>query len=143
MFIRIYLWQDGENCMFVVMAKGKTKGDTSSAAPGGGTTFFEDVWEVVKLIPRGRVTTYGAIAQYLGTRMSARMVGWAMNAAHSLPDVPAQRVVNRNGMLSGKAHFGSPTQMQELLEADGVTVKDDTVQEFAQRFWDPSKEIGL
>lgn len=105
--------------------------------------FFEDVWDVVKLVPRGRVTTYGAIAQYLGTRMSARMVGWAMNAAHSLPDVPAQRVVNRNGMLSGKAHFGSPTRMQELLEADGVLVKNDTVQEFTQRFWDPSKEIEL
>jgi methylated-DNA-protein-cysteine methyltransferase-like protein len=129
--------------MFAVMAKGKTKGNTASAAPAGSATFFEDVWEVVKLIPRGRVTTYGAIAQYLGTRMSARMVGWAMNASHSLPDIPAQRVVNRNGMLSGKAHFGSPTRMQELLEADGVTVKDDTVQEFSERFWDPSKEIGL
>jgi len=106
-------------------------------------SFFKDVWDVVRLIPRGRVTTYGAIAAYLGTRMSARMVGWAMNAAHTLPDVPAQRVVNRNGMLSGKAHFGSPTRMQELLEADGVTVEKDTVQDFTERFWDPGKELGL
>lgn len=108
-----------------------------------GSNFFEDVWEVAKLVPKGRVTSYGAIAKYLGTRMSARMVGWAMNAAHTLPDVPAQRVVNRNGMLSGKAHFGSPTRMQELLEADGVAVKDDAVQDFAKRFWDPALELGL
>jgi methylated-DNA-protein-cysteine methyltransferase related protein len=108
-----------------------------------GQSFFEDVWEVVRLIPRGRVTSYGAIAKYLGTRMSARMVGWAMNAAHALPDVPAQRVVNRNGMLSGKAHFGSATRMQELLEADGVTVEKDTVVDFKTRFWDPAEELGL
>lgn len=108
-----------------------------------GQSFFEDVWEVVRMIPRGRVTSYGAIAQYLGTRMSARMVGWAMNAAHTLPDVPAQRVVNRNGMLSGKAHFGSPIRMQQLLEADGVRVENDTVQDFAERFWDPGKELDL
>jgi methylated-DNA-protein-cysteine methyltransferase-like protein len=129
--------------MFVLMAKHKSKTAATKALPDGGGSFFEDVWEVVKLIPRGRVTTYGAIAQYLGTRMSARMVGWAMNAAHALPDVPAQRVVNRNGMLSGKAHFGSPTRMQELLEADGVVVKDDTVQDFSQRYWDPKQEIAL
>lgn len=110
---------------------------------GSGQSFFEDVWDVVRLVPRGRVTTYGAIAAYLGTRMSARMVGWAMNAAHTLPDVPAQRVVNRNGMLSGKAHFGSPTRMQELLEADGVSVAEDTVQDFAKLFWDPAVELGL
>ncbi|MCU0389178.1 MAG: MGMT family protein, partial [Chitinophagaceae bacterium] len=83
------------------------------------------------------------IANYLGTRMSARMVGWAMNAAHVLGDVPAQRVVNRNGMLSGKAHFGSPTRMQELLEADGVEVINDTVQDFQTRFWDPAIELNL
>ena len=106
-------------------------------------SFFEDVWDVVRLIPRGRVTSYGAIANYLGTRMSARMVGWAMNAAHAIEDVPAQRVVNRNGMLSGKAHFGSPTRMQELLEADGVTVKDDVVQDFKNRYWDPAVELAL
>jgi methylated-DNA-protein-cysteine methyltransferase-like protein len=109
----------------------------------GAHNFFEDVWDVVRQVPKGRVTTYGAIAQYLGTRMSARMVGWAMNAAHALEDVPAQRVVNRNGMLSGKAHFGSPTRMQELLEADGVTVTDDTVQDFKKIFWDPSEALSL
>jgi methylated-DNA-protein-cysteine methyltransferase-like protein len=106
-------------------------------------SFFEDVWDVVRLVPRGRVTTYGAIAAYLGTRMSARMVGWAMNAAHGMPDVPAQRVVNRMGMLSGKAHFGEPNRMQALLEADGVVVENDQVKEFAQRLWDPSVELSL
>jgi len=106
-------------------------------------SFFEDVWEVVRLIPEGRVTTYGAIAAYLGTRMSARMVGWAMNASHVLDDVPAQRVVNRNGMLSGKAHFGSPTRMQELLEAEGVEIVNDTVQDFKNKFWNPVKELNL
>lgn len=106
-------------------------------------SFFEDVWDVVRLIPEGRVTTYGAIAAYLGTRMSARMVGWAMNAAHVLDDVPAQRVVNRNGMLSGKAHFGSPTCMQELLEAEGVEIVNDTVQDFKNKFWNPVKELTL
>jgi methylated-DNA-protein-cysteine methyltransferase-like protein len=101
------------------------------------------VWDVVMQVPRGRVTTYGAIAAYLGTKMSARMVGWAMNAAHTQHHVPAQRVVNRHGILSGKAHFGTPTRMQELLEADGVTVKDDQVVNFANLFWDPAKELAL
>ncbi|HSC54782.1 MAG TPA: MGMT family protein [Phnomibacter sp.] len=105
--------------------------------------FFEDVWAVARLIPKGCVTTYGNIAAYLGTKMSARMVGWAMNAAHTLPDVPAQRVVNRNGMLSGKAHFGTPTLMQELLEADGVKVKDDQVVDFEKLRWDPAVELAL
>jgi methylated-DNA-protein-cysteine methyltransferase-like protein len=122
------------------MAKKKT---TATGPAAGKQSFFEDVWEVVKLVPRGRVTTYGAIASYLGTKMSARMVGWAMNAAHLIPEVPAQRVVNRNGMLSGKAHFGTPTRMQELLEADGVAVEKDGVVQFAQLFWDPSEELGL
>jgi len=111
--------------------------------PGKTGSFFNDVWDVVRQVPRGRVTTYGAIAQYLGTRMSARMVGWAMNAAHVLPDVPAQRVVNRNGMLSGKAHFGTPTRMQELLEADGVVVKNNQVQNFKIIFWNPTVELAL
>jgi methylated-DNA-protein-cysteine methyltransferase-like protein len=105
--------------------------------------FFEDVWDVVRQIPRGRVTSYGDIAAYLGTKMSARMVGWAMNAAHTQHDVPAQRVVNRNGMLSGKAHFGTPTLMQELLEADGVSVKDDQVVDFEKLRWDPAVELAL
>ncbi len=106
-------------------------------------SFFENVWDVVRLIPKGRVTTYGAIARYLGTGMSARMVGWAMNAAHTLPDVPAQRVVNRNGMLSGKMHFATPTRMQELLEQEGVEVTEDTVVNFEKLYWDPAIALGL
>lgn len=106
--------------------------------------FFEDVYDVVRQIPKGRVTTYGAIASYLGTRSSARMVGWAMNGAHSVsPNVPAQRVVNRNGMLSGKMHFGTPDAMEELLKTDGVAVKNDTVQNFKDLFWDPALELGF
>jgi methylated-DNA-protein-cysteine methyltransferase related protein len=107
-------------------------------------SFFADVHDVVRQIPRGRVTTYGAIAQYLGTRMSARMVGWAMNAAHTVePSVPAQRVVNRNGMLSGKMHFATPDTMEKLLKADGVVVKNDQVQDFKDVFWDPSEELQV
>ncbi len=106
-------------------------------------TFFEDVYDVVRQIPKGRVTSYGAIAVYLGTKLSARMVGWAMNGAGKVkPKVPAQRVVNRNGMLTGKMHFDTITQMQELLEKDGVKVKDDTVIDFEKRFWDPATELG-
>lgn len=105
-------------------------------------SFFTDVYDVVRQIPKGRVTSYGAIAAYLGTRLSARMVGWAMNAAGTVkPKVPAQRVVNRNGMLSGKHHFGTPTRMEELLKKDGVKVENDTVVDFKTRFWDPSKEL--
>jgi len=105
------------------------------------STFFNDVYEVVKLIPKGRVTSYGAIARYLGATKSARLVGYAMNAAHSLPNVPAQRVVNRNGLLTGKHHFATELRMQELLEKDGVKVKDDKVIDFAKRFWDPLIEL--
>lgn len=100
------------------------------------------MYQVVCLIPRGRVTSYGAIAQYLGSKMSARMVGWAMNAAHTRPEVPAHRVVNRNGILTGKHHFGSPTAMQEALQAEGIQVLDDCVVNFKQLFWDPQQEIG-
>ncbi|MGB3851525.1 MAG: MGMT family protein [Tunicatimonas sp.] len=103
-------------------------------------SFFEDVYAVVRLVPQGRVTTYGAIAHYLGSRGSARMVGWAMNQAHG-KDVPAQRVVNRAGLLTGKHHFGAPHQMQQLLEAEGVTVHNDRVQDFEELFWDPSTEL--
>ncbi len=107
-------------------------------------SFFEEVYAVVRLVPRGRVTSYGAIAKFLGTGKSARMVGWAMNAAHMVkPKVPAHRVVNRNGMLSGKMHFATPTLMQELLEKEKVVVKKDTVQNFDKLYWDPAKEIGL
>ncbi len=109
-----------------------------------GNSFFEDVWAVVRLIPKGRVTSYGAIAGYLGTRMSARMVGWAMNAAGMAePAVPAQRVVNRNGMLTGKQHFSTPDAMEKMLKKDGVKVENDTVQDFEKHFWDPAKELVL
>lgn len=107
-------------------------------------SFFQDVFDVVKQIPKGRVTSYGAIATYLGTKLSARMVGWAMNAAGTVkPKIPAQRVVNRNGMLSGKHHFGTPTAMEDALKKDGVKVKNDTVVDFKERFWDPIIELGL
>lgn len=104
-------------------------------------SFFDDVYEVVKLIPKGRVTSYGAIASYLGTKMSARMVGWAMNAAHSDKKVPAHRVVNRNGLLTGRHHFATPTTMQERLEKETIKIKNNQVQDFANKFWDPSKEL--
>jgi len=106
-------------------------------------SFFDMVYEVVKLIPPGKVTSYGAIANYLGTKGSARMVGWAMNAAHNLNDVPAHRVVNRNGLLTGKSHFEEPNRMQELLEKEGVAVEEDQIQEFAKHFWDPAIELEL
>jgi methylated-DNA-protein-cysteine methyltransferase-like protein len=107
-------------------------------------TFFADVFDVVRQIPKGRVTSYGAIAAYLGTKLSARMVGWAMNAASTAkPKIPAQRVVNRNGMLSGKHHFGTPTAMEEALKKDGVKVKNDTVVDFKDRFWNPTTELNL
>jgi methylated-DNA-protein-cysteine methyltransferase-like protein len=107
-------------------------------------SFFQDVFDVVRQIPKGKVTSYGAIATFLGTKLSARMVGWAMNAAgHVKPKVPAQRVVNRNGMLSGKHHFATPTLMEELLKKDGVAVKNDTVVDFKKCFWDPLEELIL
>ncbi|PIB34199.1 cysteine methyltransferase [Reichenbachiella sp. 5M10] len=106
-------------------------------------SFFEDVYEVVKLIPSGRATSYGLIANYLGTKLSARMVGWAMNAAHGVPDVPAHRVVNRDGLLTGKAHFATPTLMQELLEEEGLTVEKDKIQHFKSIVWDPAVELGI
>ena len=106
-------------------------------------SFFEQVFAVARMIPKGRVTSYGAIAEALGTKLSARMVGWAMNGAHKVkPKVPAHRVVNRNGMLSGKMHFATPTQMQELLEKEGVKVKDDKVVDFEKRFWNPSAALS-
>ncbi len=105
-------------------------------------SFFLDVYAVVRLIPKGRVTSYGAIARYLGSGRSARMVGWAMNAAHDQkPKVPAHRVVNRNGMLSGKMHFSTPDKMQQLLEKEGITVKDDQVINFNSLCWDPCIEL--
>ena len=117
-----------------------------SILPSGrkDASFFEQVYDVVRLVPKGRVTSYGAIAAYLGTKMSARMVGWAMNGAHQItPKVPAHRVVNRNGMLSGKAHFATPTLMEELLAKEKVFVKDDMIQDFKTKYWDPSIELSL
>lgn len=104
-------------------------------------SFFEDVFEVAKLIPKGRVTSYGAIAAYLGLRSSARMVGWAMNAAHTDKKVPAHRVVNSQGLLTGKHHFVPPSAMEERLKKEGVKVVKDKVQNFEKHFWDPSKEL--
>jgi methylated-DNA-protein-cysteine methyltransferase-like protein len=95
------------------------------------------------LIPKGRVTSYGAIAKYLGTKMSARMVGWAMNAAHSVKGIPAHRVVNRLGMLSGKAHFTPPSAMEARLKKEGIKIKDDKIIDFEKYFWDPAKELSL
>jgi methylated-DNA-protein-cysteine methyltransferase related protein len=105
--------------------------------------FFTRVYEVTRLVPYGRVTSYGAIARYLGTGRSSRMVGWALNVCHSRPDfIPAHRVVNRNGLLTGKRHFGTPTLMQQLLENEGIKVEDDRVVDFREKFWDPGREIG-
>lgn len=116
--------------------------DTQNPKAPKAYTFFEDVYAVVRQIPKGRVTSYGAIANYLGTRLSARMVGWAMNAAHEVtPKVPAHRVVNRNGMLTGKAHFSTPTRMQILLEKEKIVIENDTVQDFKKMFWNP-EELG-
>ena len=103
--------------------------------------FFERVYEVVKLIPIGKVTSYGAIARYLGAARSARMVGWAMNKAHDLEDVPAQRVVNRLGLLTGKHHFGGTNAMQQLLENEGIVIKENQIQNLEKVFWDPNKEL--
>ncbi|MFD2933051.1 MGMT family protein [Spirosoma flavum] len=105
--------------------------------------YFEEVYEVVRLIPKGRVTTYGTIASYLSLRAGARMVGWAMNGCHNHPDVPAHRVVNRVGVLSGKHSFGGPTIMQQLLEDEGVRVENDQVVDFKTLLWDPSAELTL
>ncbi|MEI6124222.1 MAG: MGMT family protein [Bacteroidota bacterium] len=105
-------------------------------------SFFEKVYEVARLIPYGRVTSYGAIAEYLGSKGSARMVGWAMNGSHHQKlQVPAHRVVNRLGYLSGKHHFGGSSIMQELLEHEGVLVEDDQIKNFTELFWNPAKEL--
>lgn len=127
-------------------AKAITTEKPKAILPSGrkDSSFFEQVYEVVRLIPKGRVTSYGAIAAYLGTKMSARMVGWAMNGAHHVtPKVPAHRVVNRNGMLSGKAHFATPTLMEELLAKEKIFVKEDIIQDFKTKYWDPSIELSL
>lgn len=117
-----------------------------SVKPSGkrDENFFELVFEVVRQVPKGRVTSYGAIAACLGTKLSARMVGWAMNAAGNVkPKVPAHRVVNRLGILSGKHHFNPPSKMEELLKKEGIKVKNDTITDFEKLFWDPVQEIGF
>jgi methylated-DNA-protein-cysteine methyltransferase related protein len=111
---------------------------------GRHDSFFESVYEVVRKIPRGRVTSYGAIGAALGAKSSARMVGWAMNQAHHIkPKVPAHRVVNFKGLLTGKMHFGNESQMQTLLEKEGIQIKHDQVQNFTKLFWDPAKELNI
>ncbi|MCU0362050.1 MAG: MGMT family protein [Bacteroidales bacterium] len=115
---------------------------TRTAGKIPGDDFFSRVYDLVRLIPPGRVTSYGAIAAYLGSGRSARMVGWALNASHSQPGfIPAHRVVNRKGMLTGKHHFGNSTTMQQLLQNEGLIVEDDLVINFRERFWDPMKEL--
>lgn len=104
--------------------------------------FFEKVYEVAMQIPYGRVTSYGAIAKYLGAARSARMVGWAMNASHTRDDIPAHRVVNKAGLLTGKHHFEGTNLMQQLLESEGVKVRDNQIQDLEKHFWDPWKELG-
>ncbi len=103
--------------------------------------FFQQVYAVVRLIPHGKVCSYGAIATYLGSKGSARMVGWAMNHAHSYTDIPAHRVVNRNGLLTGKHHFPEQASMQELLEQEGIVVIDNQIQDFEKKFWNPMVEL--
>lgn len=127
------------------MAKNKTT-LLKTVRPSGkkDDSFFELVYEIARQIPRGRVTSYGAIAAALGTKSSARMVGWAMNGCHrARPKVPAHRVVNRNGMLTGKHHFETPDRMEESLKKEGIKVKNDTVVDFEKLFWDPVKELGF
>ncbi|MGY8914067.1 MAG: MGMT family protein [Flavobacteriales bacterium] len=104
--------------------------------------FFQKVYDVARLIPYGRVTSYGAIAKYLGAARSARMVGWAMNASHNMEDIPAHRVVNRKGLLTGKHHFDGTNLMQQLLENEGVQVQELQITDFEKLFWDPNKELG-
>lgn len=105
--------------------------------------FFDQVYEVVRLIPSGRVTSYGAIANYLGTKSGARMVGWAMNASHVLADVPAHRVVNRNGLLTGKMHFSDANEMERLLNSEGILTEKNQIVDFRMLFWDPLIELAI
>ena len=105
--------------------------------------FFENVYDVVRMIPEGKVTSYGAIAKYLGSARSSRMVGWAMNGAHKYTDIPAHRVANRLGLLTGKMHFVPPSKMGELLEKEGITVVKDQIENFKSVFWDPMVELKI
>jgi methylated-DNA-protein-cysteine methyltransferase-like protein len=124
----------------------KSSAKLKTVKPSGkkDESFFELVYEVARQIPKGRVTSYGAIAACLGTKLSARMVGWAMNGAHrTTPKVPAHRVVNRIGMLTGKFHFKTPTAMENLLKKEGIKVKNDKVVDFEKLFWNPVDELGF
>ena len=136
---------DALNKIKVPQDKSVTKAiSLGKSLKGAGYSFFEDVYDVVRQVPKGRVTSYGAIAKYLGTALSARMVGWAMNAAHiAQPKVPAHRVVNRNGMLTGRHHFATPTLMEELLKKEKIVVRDETIVDFENLFWDPAAALGL
>jgi methylated-DNA-protein-cysteine methyltransferase related protein len=128
------------------MASAKKSTRPQAIKPSGKReeSFFELVYEVARQIPKGRVTSYGAIASCIGTKLSARMVGWAMNSAGKVrPKVPAHRVVNRLGILSGKHHFGDPKAMENLLKKEGIKVKNDMIVDFEKKFWDPSKELGF
>ncbi|HVK97857.1 MAG TPA: MGMT family protein [Flavisolibacter sp.] len=124
-----------------MFSNNKTYNNLKTVTPSGkrDESFFEAVFDVVRQIPKGRVTTYGSIAEALGIKKSARMVGWAMNMAHNVtPKVPAHRVVNRMGLLTGRMHFAYPEQMQELLEKEGVLVENNQVVNFKELFWNPS-----
>ncbi len=139
-----HYWNNADQIMKTPRKKTKADEKVVALKPSGKRedNFFELVYQVARQIPKGRVTSYGAIAACLGTRLSARMVGWAMNGADKLkPKVPAHRVVNRNGMLSGKHHFATESRMQELLEKEGIAVKDDQVVDFKNVFWDPMTSI--
>ena len=126
------------------MQKNKQTKNSLPVVVGRNESFFAAVYDVVRQIPKGRVTSYGAIGAALGAKSSARMVGWAMNNAHGMkPKVPAHRVINRQGLLTGKMHFADPDQMQQLLEKEGIEVKNDKVQDFQTKFWDPLEELGL
>jgi len=107
------------------------------------SNFFNDVHDVARLIPKGKVTNYGSIARYLGATRSSRMVGWAMNAAHNIDDIPAHRVVNRVGVLTGKNHFADPGEMQALLESEGIKVENDQIVDFKTHYWDPVVELEM
>jgi len=115
--------------------------ETNNIGSDSHISFFERVYKVAMLIPHGKVTSYGAIAKYLGAAQSARMVGWAMNACGGREDIPAHRVVNRKGILTGKHHFQGTNLMQQLLENEGITVIDNQIQDFEHIFWDPTKEL--
>jgi len=114
-----------------------------TSIPDKHKDFFHNVFDVVRLVPKGRVTSYGAIAKYLGSPRSSRMVGWAMNASHKFKDVPAHRVVNRNGLLTGKMHFSTPDEMKKLLNNESVIVNNDKVENFNVLYWDPNLELEL